>query len=283
MVEKTDDELAADFVGKFLEATVKSAANDGTWVDDDLPNHKKVSAEESKTLFEKRLYETLDPTQEAKRYERGFDLILQHLGEYPNDRLCLKELQTAAQILAASIKEMVGPEQLEKAKVLLSREIAYEKIVDVIQSANPPDREDSQLELPPSIAHQCHLSVDTLSTIYEIGSKLFNENQIEEAICVFAYLTFLDGYNHDVWLSLGICYSKAQEWISAIKSYTMASLMKPENPMPYLYSIDCFLALNDKLDAEASLYMANYFINDENREKMAKSIAHYESLLNQYG
>jgi type III secretion system low calcium response chaperone LcrH/SycD len=187
-----------------------------------------------------------------QRTNKGFDLILQHLGEFPNDRLCLKELDAAAASAIASLENLIDSD------------------------------DDDELEQPQSLANDWKLSPETLATFYQIGVNLYEQEDLEDAICVFTYLSSIDSNNFSVWFSLGMCLQRAEQWLPAIDAYSMANTLDPTDPIPYLYSIDCFLARNEKPYAEKCLETVRALVTDENREATEPLLDHYQALADQH-
>jgi tetratricopeptide (TPR) repeat protein len=275
---KTDSELAVDFLNHYIEATVEDVARNMEWKDTETEDHKIITAAEAKEEFKKNFRESILNKKENERNERGYNLIMQHLGEYPNDRLCLKELEQVTQKYEASIKEMMD-KNIDKINGILHADIDFNNLVQTLKKLPPPTSEGDADNFFSPIGGKFKLSHDTLTTFYQIGTKLYNEDQVEDAICVFSYLSALDDLNYEIWVSLGMSYQRAKEWKPALKAYTMANLVNPHNPIPYFYSIDCYLAINSKPDAETALKMGKHFISDENREQMAQLVNLYENLI----
>jgi tetratricopeptide (TPR) repeat protein len=256
------EESAVDVMSEFLDSVIEEATNGVVWKEED-----------AKEEFKKKLHNPLDTKKIEERCDKGLAYILQHLGAYPNDRLCLKELEKAAMI-AATAPEQTKVTQKKHAHNIANVDPRLAREAMIKHSA-----QSDESDLPPSLADQWHISHETLATFYDIGTKAYNDKKIEDAICVFTYLSLLNGYSHEVWLSLGICHFQAEEWVAAIQAYTMANLINPHDPLPFFYSIDSYLKLNNKVNAETALHMAKYFITDENREQMAPLVEYYEKFV----
>jgi tetratricopeptide (TPR) repeat protein len=280
MNKKANEQLVSEFIDNFRDSYIEQFAGALDWkdVEMDTPDHKKFSANEIKGEFKKIIRESLDDTKANERSSAGFNLIIKHLGEYPNDRLCLKELENAAKSLRTSLDDAIGP-NADKMQQTLSENIDF---VTTLETMSEDSNADEEFATPPSLAEQWQVSPETLMTFYQIGVKLYEELKLEEAICVFTYLSLLDQYNHDVWVSLGMCQQRANEWMNAIQSYTTASLMNPLNPIPYFYSIDCYIGINNYTNAHTSLQMAEHFITEENKEQMTPLLAHYKQVILQH-
>lgn len=277
MEQKSNPENDAAMATQCLEGAVENAANEIVWKEVTLEDGKKLSPEEAKEQFKQTLRESLDSKKTAQRNNAGFNLILKHLGEYPNDRLCLKELEGAANMLRKEMEKVLG-KNFEKMNEMMEKNVDFRKLNEAI-SLEPKGAEEG---LSASLADSWGISSDTLATFYDIGTKLYQEDQLEEAASVFTFMSSLDNYNHQVWLSLGLCHLRLQEWHQAVQAFTMASVMIPEDPLPYLYTIDCYLALNDMPNAKASLEMAEHFLTEENEEEIAPLIEHYQVLIQQH-
>lgn len=218
----------------FLEANIDEAAD-----------HLQKAANEAKEKYKQNLREPINSQKIEERMSNGYWVIRKHLGEYANDRLCLIEMEKAAQLIEST----------------------------------PPNEEEGQIPKP--LAEKLNISAETLAVFYKIGTKLADANEIEEAIAVFTFLSMLDGFSHEIWLSLGLCHLRANEWIPAIKAFTMAAFFNPDKPSSYIGSIECYLALQNKENASSALHMAKTCINDENKATLTPIIEHYEGLIHQ--
>lgn len=276
------EELFKELKDKFLNAVVEKAAEDFEWTDTENENHEPITAEQAKENFKKEMREALEDKKLNERRKNGLALIKQHLGEYPNDRLCLKELEKADEIRMNKLKQALG-QNFEKAQELLNQDEEINDLVDEINEQLIPGEPDApkDLEYPPSMATEYNISLDTINTFYQIGLKLFQEGSIEEAISVFSYLAQMDEYNHEIWLALGMSLQKNQEWAPALEAFANAMVMNPADPAPYLYSIDCYIAQHDRQKAEVTMKLVDHFLTDENRAQFAPLIEQYQTLIQQ--
>jgi tetratricopeptide (TPR) repeat protein len=251
-----ENDVVTNVLPDFLEACIEETANHKEWNDMETPDHRHLTADEAKQEFKKNLR---DPATRAKMEERspeGLVLIMKKLGEYPNDRMCLKELEDAVKII--------------------------ESTPGLLPTSGEPGAGTHEIqgeadELPPAL--KFNFSPETLSVFFDIGFKMYTENQIEEAICVFSFLSILNCYSPEVWLNLGLSHHLAMEWIPALQSLNIAGLLNPINPIPHFCSIECYLALNNKEKAQIAFQKAKELISDDNQESLAPIVEYFEALI----
>lgn len=228
-----------------LEDLVEQAAERYEWIDEQTsPLSPPLSASAKKEKFKQELIALLDEEEESKRIEEGMRIIFTQLKINPLGKVCLDELAKSANRL------------LDDSFDLL------EKLPDFIKNAkskrilNQAPNEQSSLL---SLAQQLGISHNTLKTIYEIGNELFIHKQYDEALNLFQAFVHLDNVSYEAWVALGICFQQKEKFYQAINAYTMASLLSPAEILPYLYSCECFIALNNYAQAKGCLELAEYF------------------------
>lgn len=195
------------------------------------------------------------------RLFESISILMEHIHEYPNDKLCIKELEHAGQVIVSTLEE-ITPDDIQKLVE------ASEKL------KNEPPKETV---LPPPLAETWGLSALTLDTFYQIGSKLYDQNKLDEAISVFLFLTLLNSYSHETWLSLAMCHHRAKEYLYAIQAYMTSSIWDPTDPLAYFYCCECFLEMGDFLNAQESLTMGEHFITKENKARFEPLLTYCKS------
>ena len=116
-------------------------------------------------------------------------------------------------------------------------------------------------------------SDDTMSTLYDIGLRLFNENNLEKATGVFFLLTKMNTFLFEPWLALGMCHQNQKSYGDALYSYAMASLLDFDNPSPHLCSAECYIAVNNDQVGREALDLAIAVID-------ANDISRYQGCIN---
>lgn len=243
------------------EELVNEAANSCEWKEAD--SHSKFgtskSAEDLKADFKKKLRGLLDDTAEVERIKEGMDLIFDQLKIKSGGNSCLKELEKGSQVFLDELCDALDtvPEYIKNAK----------KRFQVLKK----EKEEDNVPLS-SLAKHLGISSKTLQTIYEIGSDFYSQGKYQEALNVFQALNHLDYSSHEIWLSLGICFQQLRDYYNAIYAYTMAGITNPSDLLPYLYSCECFLALNNQAQAKGCLELAKYFKNHYHMQEHSERI-----------
>lgn len=98
-----------------------------------------------------------------------------------------------------------------------------------------------------------------LNDFYTSASSLFFRQDYHKASDAFYFLTTLNPNHPHYWLGLGLSEQHNGENHAALMAYSMATLHDVENPIPYYQSAYCYLELNDKESAKASLSLALSF------------------------
>lgn len=237
--------------GKALDYLVQKEADSFKWESkQSSPLSPVVSAESQKETFKIQLEALLSEKEEIKRIDRGMKLIYDYLKICSGGQASLTELEKVA--------EKLFEEALQSLDV-------FSEFVEKDQIDSEEDTQNDEnisLELPSFAEHLC-LSKDVLKQIYELAQDLYNKDLIEDAVSVVQTLTFFDSTKYEIWLFLGICEQRLNNYYQAIYAYTMASLIDTEDPLPYLYCTQCFIALRDFAQAEECLISAK----ERNAEK----------------
>jgi tetratricopeptide (TPR) repeat protein len=92
--------------------------------------------------------------------------------------------------------------------------------------------------------------------MYQVASRLFNMQRMEEALSVFVLLTTINNFVFEPWLGLGSCWLTKQRHTEALHAFTMASLLNYNHPAPHIYAAECYLGLNNNKLAQETLELA---------------------------
>ena len=98
--------------------------------------------------------------------------------------------------------------------------------------------------------------VDVMQMQYKKAYDLYQKADFKNAADAFSYLTMLNPYDYNYWMGLGISKQSDRQYEEAIVSYTSATAMEPENPLPHLHLAQCFYALNVRESAVEHLNQA---------------------------
>lgn len=92
--------------------------------------------------------------------------------------------------------------------------------------------------------------------IYGQAYLLYNTGRYRDAGEVFRLLVMLNSTEPKYLIGLAACYHMMKEYQSAGSTYNLASIIDPDNPVPFFHASDCYLQLGDKATAATMLEMA---------------------------
>lgn len=248
-------QLKQEFIDKELEEISESYVSKIEWQDfQSSPLGPTIPAslirDHFKTVFKSVLYDKKDEI----RIARGIEIIDQNLARLSNEELCRKDLRECANRLAKNLLQRT--EQLEEN----SKNVRQTE--DPLVWAKDPNRKEKEGE---TIADLLGISFNTCKAFYEIGLMLFKEQQYEDASCVFYFLSLLQPYSYETWVSLGLCHQKLKDWFFAAYCFALANVMNPFKIDPYIYGAECYVSGGDKKNARGNLITAEHFLTPENR------------------
>ena len=104
----------------------------------------------------------------------------------------------------------------------------------------------------------------TLKWIYDVGYRLSQKEQIEEASLIFSFLVFLNALVSDYWIALGLTQLRLQKNKEALTSFSSASILNPSSPITRYNSAKIYLEMNQPDDALAELDALDDIIKAQN-------------------
>lgn len=119
------------------------------------------------------------------------------------------------------------------------------------------------VEMTESSAKECKAVKDTLGIsdetaegIYGQAYLLYNTGRYKDAGEIFRLLVMMNSTEPKYLIGLAACYHMMKEYQSASSTYNLASIVDPDNPIPFFHASDCYLQLGDKVSAASMLEMA---------------------------
>lgn len=88
---------------------------------------------------------------------------------------------------------------------------------------------------------------------YEKARNLYNSGKFKEALPYFLILKTGDSSNAKYAFAIAACYHMMKEYKKAIEQYVISSVLDPHTPLPFYYSSDCFIRMNDPFGALITL------------------------------
>lgn len=119
---------------------------------------------------------------------------------------------------------------------------------------------------------------EALQDFYAAAYQLYQAGRDSEAADAFFFLAALHPSVQVYWLGLGMAEQCLSHYEKALEAYSMASLLEPQDPLPYYHSAACYHALQDSLNARKSLEMALEYFGDEDAPLQATARAALASL-----
>lgn len=113
--------------------------------------------------------------------------------------------------------------------------------------------ENIDVSLPTDANFQQLLNFDklTMESIFDIGLAKYNEFNYPEGLALFIFLAVLNPENSDYWQRSGILAHHAEFYELAIRLYNAAYNLNPTVVDPLVFTIDCYLKRQKKMEAEA--------------------------------
>ena len=100
------------------------------------------------------------------------------------------------------------------------------------------------------------ISDESAEGIYGQAYLLYNTGRYKDAGEIFRLLIMMNSTESKYLIGLAACYHMMKEYQSAGSTYNLASIVDPENPIPFFHASDCYLQLGDKVSAASMLEMA---------------------------
>lgn len=117
-----------------------------------------------------------------------------------------------------------------------------------------------------------------MEEIYVEAYNYYQDERYQDSLLQFRWLVILNPYSAKYWMGLAANQHLMQHYTQALHSYAMAALLDCENPYPHYHAFECYLALQNKEDAEKALLLAHQ--RTQNREQWESLKKEFEELLN---
>lgn len=124
---------------------------------------------------------------------------------------------------------------------------------------------------------------EVMGVLYKKAHYLLAENQVDNAVDAFTFLTTLNPFHSEYWMGLGAALQLGHDYEAAIDAYEMAAIYNIENPLPYLYLGKCLFAIHDRKSALQSFELAIAYADEieeyaEIKEEAEKAKKHLLSI-----
>lgn len=88
-------------------------------------------------------------------------------------------------------------------------------------------------------------SKEDMEWLYSYAYQLFSTGKYKEASTPLALLNLLEPNNHKYAFALGSCFQKLKKYQEAIDVYTIAAVLKLNDPMAFYHMSDCHVNLQN--------------------------------------
>ena len=119
------------------------------------------------------------------------------------------------------------------------------------------------LQAGKSLGEIVGFSEDAMQHFYAAAYQLYHSGRDKDAADAFFFLSALHPSVQVYWLGLGMAEQCLNRFEEALSAYAMASLLEPQDPLPYYHSAACYHALQDVINARKSLEMALDYFGDD--------------------
>ena len=120
------------------------------------------------------------------------------------------------------------------------------------------------------------LSDQTIEYFYLSGRRYYESSRFSDAGDVFYTISFLNPFNFNVWLSLGLSEMQNHHYDKALEAFAMATLVNMTSVVPHIHSAECYIQLKNYPLAKATLELAQRTM----REHPTKETQQFEEYIN---
>jgi hypothetical protein len=117
-----------------------------------------------------------------------------------------------------------------------------------------------------------HLSDETILWMYQVGYNYFETLAFDKALMIFQFLNVLNPLISDYWLATGLTQRRLQQDPAAVYSFSMASLMNPDNPYPHYHSAEIHLNLKHTQEAASEISLLENIIEAQKLADLKPSL-----------
>jgi type III secretion system low calcium response chaperone LcrH/SycD len=124
------------------------------------------------------------------------------------------------------------------------------------------------------------ISKESYDAMYKIGSDFFTREKTEEALKIFVLLTTLNNLVFEPWLGLGSCWQMKNRFPEALQAFSMAALLKYDDPAPHLFTAEVYLQMDQKKLSEETFTLALSKMDDTQKLVFKDHIKYLKENLN---
>lgn len=141
---------------------------------------------------------------------------------------------------------------------------SFEKAFDLLMKCDDNDIQEKNFKDIMAISNT------TMSQIEKIAQEKFKEGDFSSSAKLYILLTVLNPVSYNYWIRLGINYQEMKEYKEAIKVYRKAFVINPLSIPNHLFIAECFIDLNDKVEALAEIDYIKSLLDSEPESRWAE-------------
>lgn len=116
-----------------------------------------------------------------------------------------------------------------------------------------PEKLDSLKASSQNIQHDCGVSDEQMLSLYEAGSRFYENKEYNNAADLFLGLTLLNGTIPSIWVAMGLADEKRADLSAAAVAFLMASELSEEYMTWALRAAECYITAQEIETADAIL------------------------------
>lgn len=201
----------------------------------DVTLHKANNSFLTEDSVRLQLTDFLGATRIREKMKHGYDLMMNDLPAYLTKiqlDLVNQELENAVDIITSMMQEKGQTEEMGHKLE----------------------------ELPDHLQGILQISDSTFNHFYDAGYRYYNAKRYHEAANVFFLLSFLNPYQFNVLLALGLAEANQHQWQKALQAFASAGLLDLKSVYPHLYSAQCYQQMGDEANMENALEGVFYIL-----------------------
>lgn len=140
--------------------------------------------------------------------------------------------------------------QIKKATASLGKDVGGVTAQDVEQLGK---RMTEKAMMPKDVLG---LSDAMVEGLYAQAYRLYNTGKYKESSQIFRILMLVNVTEPKYAMGFAACFHMMKEYLNAVKTYGICSVMDPQNPIPHFHASDCYMQMKDPLSAMIELEMA---------------------------
>lgn len=162
---------------------------------------------------------------------------------------------------------MKGEQQVKRAAEEVGAATAKEKMQGFKTALNRATRKGA------STKEALGLTDAMVEGIYGQAYRLYNTGKYKEAIKIFRLLLTINATEPKYAMGMAACFHMSKDYKSAIDSYSIASIIDANSPIPLYHASDCYIKMGDPVSAIIMLETAKKRAGDKPEYKTLKDRA----------